>query len=70
MAAAADAIGPEAVIAAELLALNLHAVGNHREELDARKRKAKVLAELYGEEDPRVRAAREAVERTKKELEE
>jgi len=70
MTAAADTVGPEAVIAAELLAVTLHAAGNHREELQARQRKAKVLAELYGEEDPRAREARDAVQRTKKELEE
>jgi tetratricopeptide (TPR) repeat protein len=68
MAAAAGAVGPEAVIAAELLALTQHAVGNHRGELQAREHKVKVLAELYGEEDPRVRGAREAVKRTRMEL--
>ena len=70
MAAVEQAIGPEAVIAAELLALTQHELGNHRKELQARKRKAEVLAELYGEDDHRVRRAREAVERVQKELEE
>jgi tetratricopeptide (TPR) repeat protein len=70
MAMVEQAIGPEAVIAAELLALTQHELGNHREELRARTRKAEVLAELYGEEDPRVRRAREAVERVQEELEE
>jgi serine/threonine protein kinase/tetratricopeptide (TPR) repeat protein len=62
MATVEQAVGPEAVIAAELLAQTQHELENHRGELRARQRKAEVLAELYGEEDPRVRKAREAVE--------
>lgn len=69
MATVAEAVGPEAVIAAELLAVTQHDLGDHREELRARERKVEVLLELYGEEDPRVVKAREDVAHVRGELE-